>query len=186
MIMAAASVLDVGCGTGALLHEARRAGHGGRLCGLDPAPGMLAQARRRPDIDWVLGDLSSVRWSREFELVVMTGHAFQVLVEDEAVRAALHAIHAALMDGGRFAFETRNPLARAWETWDSEERPAARDSSGASVRMTRRIIAPFDGRVVTFSHTLPQRRLGPAPGQPEHLAVPWTRPRSTKRSPTPG
>jgi SAM-dependent methyltransferase len=153
MIMAAASVLDVGCGTGALLHEARKTGHRGRLCGLDPAPGMLAQARRRPDIDWVLGDLSSVRWSREFDLVLMTGHAFQVLVEDEAVSLALGAIHAALGDGGRFAFETRNPLAREWEHWDSEERPAARDAGGAPVRMRRRIIAPFDGRVVTFSHT---------------------------------
>jgi len=35
--MAAPSVLDVGCGTGAMLHEARQLGHVGRLCGLDPA-----------------------------------------------------------------------------------------------------------------------------------------------------
>ena len=46
MIMAASSVLDVGCGTGALLHAARRAGHCGRLCGLDPAPAMLALHQR--------------------------------------------------------------------------------------------------------------------------------------------
>ena len=153
MVMAAASVLDVGCGTGALLHEARRAGHAGRLCGLDPAPGMLAQARKRTDIEWSLGDLASRAWAGDFELVVMTGHAFQVLVEDEDLRAALAAIRDAMTDNGRFAFETRNPLVREWERWDSEERPAADHPDGARVRMSRRVTAPFDGRVVSFSHT---------------------------------
>ena len=153
MVMAAASVLDVGCGTGAMLHDAREAGHPGRLCGLDPAPGMLAQARRRTDIDWVLGDLSAVDWGGDFDLVVMTGHAFQVFITDSELRAALAAIHAALSPAGRFAFETRNPLARAWETWDSEERPAVDGPDGARVRMSRQVTAPFDGRIVSFSHT---------------------------------
>ena len=35
-VMQAASVPDVGCGTGAILRRARQAGHPGRLCGLDP------------------------------------------------------------------------------------------------------------------------------------------------------
>ena len=42
MILAAESVLDVGCGTGALLHWARESGHGGRLVGLDPAKSKIA------------------------------------------------------------------------------------------------------------------------------------------------
>ncbi|MBB5956044.1 ubiquinone/menaquinone biosynthesis C-methylase UbiE [Saccharothrix tamanrassetensis] len=58
LVMSARSVLDVGCGTGELLHLARAAGHTGRLCGLDPAEGMLARARERTDVDWVLGDLT--------------------------------------------------------------------------------------------------------------------------------
>jgi len=153
MVMAAGSVLDVGCGAGAMLHQARKAGHGGRLCGLDPAPGMLAQARQRDDIEWITGDLSSVAWNGDFDLVVMTGHAFQVFLEDEDVRAALAAVRAILRPDGRFAFETRNPLARAWETWGSEERPAADGPDGERIRMTRRVTTPFDGRVVTFSHT---------------------------------
>ena len=152
MIMAAGSVLDVGCGTGAMLHEAREAGHPGRLCGLDPAPGMLAQARGRGDIEWVLGDLSSVSWNGEFDLIVMTGHAFQVFIEDEDLRAALTAIRAALREQGRFAFETRNPPARACESWDTEAGRAV-VVDGATVSMTRRITAPFDGRTVSFSHT---------------------------------
>src|SRR5688500_7593095 len=62
LVMSAGSVLDVGCGTGALLHLARQAGHTGRLCGLDPADGMLQRAQKRSDIEWVHGTLASARW----------------------------------------------------------------------------------------------------------------------------
>ena len=118
--MSAEAVLDVGCGTGALLRRAREAGHAGRLCGLDPADAMLDQARTRSDIEWVLGDLASVAWDQEFDLVVMTGHAFQVFVEDDELRASLAAIRSALTEDGHFAFETRNPLVREWERWNPD------------------------------------------------------------------
>jgi SAM-dependent methyltransferase len=153
MIMAAASVLDVGCGTGVLLHEAREAGHRGRLCGLDPAPGMLAQARRRTDIRWILSDLSSTSLTGEFQLIVMTGHAFQVLVEDDDLRVAVTAVRDLLGKEGRFAFETRNPRAKVWESWDAEEHSAVVDPGGVQVRMSRKITAPFDGRTLSFRHT---------------------------------
>jgi SAM-dependent methyltransferase len=64
LVMSAGAVLDVGCGTGALLRRARDCGHTGRLCGLDPATAMLDQARRLPDIEWVLGDV--VRFTTTF------------------------------------------------------------------------------------------------------------------------
>ena len=147
-IMAARSVLDVGCGTGTLLHLAREAGHPGRLVGLDPAPGMLARARRRTDIEWVPGDLSSSRWDREFDLVVMTGHAFQELVGDDELRAALAAVRSALVAGGRFAFETRNPLDRAWERWPEEYSGEVAGADGAVVRCEYRVEEPVAGGIV--------------------------------------
>ncbi len=155
LIMTARAVLDVGCGTGALLHWAREAGHTGRLCGLDPAGGMLNQARGRSDIEWVLGDLSSVGWDREFDLVVMTGHAFQEFVEDDEIRAALATIRSALIQGGHFAFETRNPLVRAWEHWATEYTAEVTDAGGAIVRCAYQVETPVEGGIVrsisTFS-----------------------------------
>jgi SAM-dependent methyltransferase len=157
MMMAARAVLDVGCGTGALLQEARRAGHPGRLCGLDPAAGMLAQARKRTDIEWICGDLLSVGWMSEFDLVLMTGHAFQTLLGDAEIRAALAAINAALRDEGRFAFDTRNPAARAWEHWIPQNALEVIDEHGERVRMTLEVVTPFDGRTVSFTETFSAR-----------------------------
>jgi SAM-dependent methyltransferase len=153
LIMAARAVLDVGCGTGALLRMAREAGHAGRLCGLDPAAGMLNQARRRADVEWVRGDLASVGWEREFDLIVMTGHAFQEYVEDEEIRVALAAIRAALADDGRFAFETRNPLDRAWERWPAQYSGEATEASGAVVRCEYAVETPVEGNVVRTMST---------------------------------
>jgi len=133
-----------------MLIAARDAGHNGRLYGLDPAPGMLAQARRRAYVEWVLGDLTSVKWDAEFDLVVMTGHAFQVFIEDDDICDALARIHSALRPDGRFAFETRNPSARAWET---EIRGTVDGTHGEKVSMRRKVTTPFNGRVISFSHT---------------------------------
>jgi ubiquinone/menaquinone biosynthesis C-methylase UbiE len=68
--MSARAVLDVGCGTGTVLRRARAAGHAGRLVGLDPAAAMLDQARTCTDVDWMLGDLGTVSFDREFDLVM--------------------------------------------------------------------------------------------------------------------
>ncbi len=148
LMLRARAVLDVGCGTGALLRLARESGHAGRLIGLDPAAGMLDQARRWPDIEWVHGDLASVGWEREFDLVVMTGHAFQEFIADDELREALAAIRSALVAGGRFAFETRNPLVRGWEQWETRYSGAVTDDSGATVRCDYRVEMPVKGGIV--------------------------------------
>ena len=152
MMLDVRSVLDVGCGTGMLLRRAREAGHTGRLCGVDPDDARLNVARRRADIEWVPRTAASMTFAREFELALMTGHAFQVLVADEDLRESLAAIKRALVNGGRFAFETRNPLARAWDHWNPENAVDVVDPSGRKVRVRHEVEVVADD-VVTFTES---------------------------------
>jgi SAM-dependent methyltransferase len=152
LVLDAKSVLDVGCGTGTLLRRAREAGHTGRLCGVDPDEARLNVARGRADVEWVSATAASMTFAGEFELAVMTGHAFQELIADEEVRESLTAIGRALVEGGRFAFETRNRLARAWESWNPENTIDVVDPSGRALRVWHEVEA-VTGDVVTLTET---------------------------------
>jgi len=117
----AGSILDLGCGTGRFL---ARAAQGRRAVGADPAGAMLAIARRRPGGDrvtWVEGDARSLRLGQQFDLIVLTGHAFQVFLTGEDQRAALATIAAHLAPGGRFVLDSRNPAAAEWQEWGPAE-----------------------------------------------------------------
>lgn len=152
LVMAAGSVLDVGCGTGAMLTCAREHGHRGRLAGLDPDRDALERARRRADVEWTEGTAAQAPRGAGFDLATMTGHAFQFLVTDDDVRASLAAIRAALRDGGRFVFETRNPRARAWEQWNPARVAEVTDAAGRGLRVWHEVES-VSGGVVTFTGT---------------------------------
>ena len=113
----ARSVLDLGCGTGRLAAELA----GGReVVGVDPAEAMLEIARSRAggaEAEWVRGDARSIRLGRRFDLVVLTGHAFQVFLMEKDQRAVLETIAAHLTPDGRFVFDSRNPDAGEWREW---------------------------------------------------------------------
>ncbi len=84
------AVLDLGCGTGRL--ACRIAAEGLEVVGADPAGAMLGVARSRPGTEavaWVQSDAQSLRLARRFDLIVMTGHAFQALLSDADARAVL-------------------------------------------------------------------------------------------------
>jgi ubiquinone/menaquinone biosynthesis C-methylase UbiE len=117
----ARSVLDLGCGTGEL---AAALSATCEVVGVDPAAAMLAVARRQPGgekITWVAADARDVRFGRRFDLVLLTGHAFQVFLTPEDQRAVLRSIARHLNPRGRFVFDSRNPAAEAWKTWGQEE-----------------------------------------------------------------
>ena len=156
LVLHAGSVLDIGCGTGQLLHHARDAGHNGRLCGIDPDEASLRVARRRTDVEWLSGTAASMTFESQFELAVMSGHAFQFLVSDEDVRESLAGITRALVDGGRFVFDMRNPVARAWERWAREAPIDVVDASGRELRVWYGVDA-VDADTVTVTETTAER-----------------------------
>lgn len=117
----ATSVLDLGCGTGLL---AAALAEGRTVVGVDPARAMLEVARRRPGGDrvtWVEADARTLDLGRRFDLVLLTGHAFQVFLTPEDQLAVLRAIARHLTPHGRFLFDSRNPTFEAWKTWGAED-----------------------------------------------------------------
>ncbi|HEV2506200.1 MAG TPA: class I SAM-dependent methyltransferase [Mesorhizobium sp.] len=114
------SVLDLGCGTGQLATAFidRRT-----VVGVDPAGAMLDVARRRPGgerVEWIEADARTVRLGRKFDLIVLTGHAFQIFLTREDRLAVLATISAHLAPDGHFLFDSRNPTVEAWREWTPE------------------------------------------------------------------
>jgi 2-polyprenyl-3-methyl-5-hydroxy-6-metoxy-1,4-benzoquinol methylase len=109
-------VLEIGAGTGLVARAMAKAGHD--VTAIDPALAMLDVGRRSPfgeRIRWLTGTAQDFAVDERFDLVFMTGHAFQVLLEDDDIRQSLTNIHHHLKPGGVLAFESRNP-ALPWET----------------------------------------------------------------------
>ncbi len=124
----AASVLDLGCGTGRF--AAHLATRGCRVVGVDPARAMLDIAAARPGgsaAEWVEADARSLRLGRQFDLIVLTGHAFQVFLTREDRQLVLETIAAHLSPAGRFIFDSRNPDRREWLEWTPERSREVRD-----------------------------------------------------------
>ena len=133
----ASSVLDLGCGTGRFAASLQ----GKVVVGVDPAPAMLDVARGRPGgegVTWVEEDARSVRLGRRFDLVVMTGHAFQCILSDADQLAVCQTISSHLATGGNFIFDSREPRVEEWLEW----------SPGGSARW---IDDPAVGRVWAFN-----------------------------------
>ncbi|MDJ0919955.1 MAG: class I SAM-dependent methyltransferase [Henriciella sp.] len=109
-------ILDLGCGTGLITDRFAALGH--RVVGVDPAAAMLSVARQKPNgatIDWVLSTSEDFNIDRSFDLIIMTGHAFQVLLSDNQISSTLAVMARHLKPDGQAVFESRNPAIN----WDA-------------------------------------------------------------------
>jgi SAM-dependent methyltransferase len=94
------------------------------VTGIDPSSEMLRVARERShgdEVTWIEGDAGALAFAGPMDLVLMTGHVAQVFLDDDAFLKTLCAARYALRNGGRIAFDSRNPAARAWEGWTKAE-----------------------------------------------------------------
>jgi ubiquinone/menaquinone biosynthesis C-methylase UbiE len=144
-------ILDMGCGTGRLAVALARRGH--RVTGADPSAGMLKVARSRPGtglVHWVESDAAHLALETRFDLIIMTGHVFQVFLADDEVRATLRALRRHLAPGGTLAFETRNPLVEEWREWIPALTRETVQVPGIGAVDIHYDIAGADGALVTF------------------------------------
>ncbi len=145
------SILDMGCGTGRLACEFAAKGH--QITGADPAAAMLDIARNRAGgdtVSWVNSNATDLSLDTRFDLIIMTGHAFQTLQQDAEILSALSNLHSHLSVDGRLAFETRNPEVREWDTWTPEQtRETVRVPGAGEVQVNNDINAE-QGQFVTY------------------------------------
>ncbi len=140
-------ILDLGCGTGLLCHAYARQGH--RVTGADPSLQMLAQAQSKPgasEIEWIQASAQQIQLQQDFDLIIMTGHAFQVLPTAADLLSTFGKVKKHLAPGGQFVFESRNPDFDWSQSWDYE---VLLELGSVSVKESRHLLH-FDRKQMTF------------------------------------
>lgn len=139
------SILDLGCGTGLICDAYAAQGH--QVTGVDPSSAMLDVARRKPHgdrVEWVQAFSQTFDSDRQFDLIIMTGHAFQVLLDDVEIAATFNGMRKHLKPTGQIVFESRNPSIDWAKNWNYDmvlELPTSR------VAESRRFIRMDDDRM---------------------------------------
>ncbi|WP_172254260.1 class I SAM-dependent methyltransferase [Saccharibacillus deserti] len=117
------SIADLGCGTGRLTIHFAKAGH--EVTAIDPNEEAIEYAKVKEsygDVKWMIGDSTKLR-TNAFEAIIMTANVAQVFLTEESWRNVVADAYRALKPGGHFIFDTRNPLAKAWEQWITDTTP---------------------------------------------------------------
>ncbi len=141
------TILDIGCGTGLLCDTLAAQGHS--VTGMDPSWSMLEIARRKPHADkvnWVRSVAQHFESNLHFDLIIMTGHAFQVLLEDDDIAATFAMIQRQIEPDGLMAFESRNPAFNWKEHWDYDLDIEL--NADAIVHESRRFLSMHSNRMI--------------------------------------
>jgi SAM-dependent methyltransferase len=149
----AASVLDVGCGTGTF--ACMLAKRGLDVVGVDPATASLDVAASKPHAErvrWIHGDATDLP-PMAVDLATMTGNVAQVFLGDDEWTSTLLGIREALRPGGRLVFETRDPARRAWLGWNRAETLTRTIIPGAGAVTTWYELIDVSEPLVTFRST---------------------------------
>jgi 2-polyprenyl-3-methyl-5-hydroxy-6-metoxy-1,4-benzoquinol methylase len=145
------SILDLGCGTGLLCNAYAQRNH--VVTGVDPSEAMLDVARRKPhgkEIEWVQSSAQDYSSNKRFDLIIMTGHAFQVLLEDNDVIATFSTMRKHLKHDGKIVFESRNPDIDWSHQWSYKLDIELPDST--AVTESRKFIAMKNARMIFELH----------------------------------
>jgi ubiquinone/menaquinone biosynthesis C-methylase UbiE len=125
------AVLDVGCGTGQLLRRMGRRFPDAELLGVDPAPGMVKQARAAQAegcIDFVNGSVERLPFPDAHFDLVLTTLSFHHWADQ---KQGLHEIRRVLRSGGLFVLT--DILAARWLRWLLSRRPSEGRFSSSEV-----------------------------------------------------
>ena len=112
------TVLEVGCGTGAVLADLARDNPGGRTIGIDMAEGMVAAARRRIEREGLAGAEAGPGDATSLELEdasvdALTSSYVLDILPHEGIMAALREFRRVLRPGGRLVLVSVTPGERA-------------------------------------------------------------------------
>lgn len=107
-----ATVLDVGCGTGALVRAAARlVGEAGRIAGIDASDAMIARAKtlsaEHPNVGLYVHDARELKFADESCDVVFSRFGLEMFADPAAVVSRIHAV---LKPGGRLVVMTLGHL----------------------------------------------------------------------------
>lgn len=99
----ASSLLELGCGTGAVLHGLSAVTS---LAGMDISSNMLDIARTRlPGVEFIHGDISSFDLERKFDVIVCTYDVLNHLAEFDRWISCFACTGKHLVEGGLFIFD---------------------------------------------------------------------------------
>ncbi len=174
----AASLLELGCGTGSIL---ARLTTGASLTGLDRSPEMLAIAAAKvPGAHLVEGDMRSFDLGRRFDVIACVFDSINHLLDVPSWASLIGAVHRHLSDGGLFVVDvnTVGELARL-----GDEPPWVYDFDGGTAIIDVSYAVDEDGIGSSDWDIRVFERIGPTRHELHHerigeLALPLTRVRA--------